>query len=161
MDFSKIDFVKLIAAIIVCQLAGAIGSFFTMPNIPTWYNGLAKPSFAPLGSVIGAVWITLYTLMGIALYIVWQRGFGKQEVKNAVSAFGLQLVLNALWSFLFFGLRSPFYGIVGIVLMWFAIAYTMLKFWKVSKNATYLLVPYIAWVTFAGYLNFTIWQMNP
>jgi len=160
MTRSKIDWTTLIIAIIVCQLAGIIGSAFTIPNIPTWYATLNKPDFAPPGSVIGAIWITLFTLMGIALYLIWTKGIKKENVKNAVTAFGVQLVLNAAWSFLFFGLRSPFYGLVGIMVMWIAIAYTMMKFWKVSKSATYLLVPYIAWVTFAGYLNFLIWQMN-
>jgi len=160
MARSDIDWVKLASAIIICQLAGIIGSVFTMPNVLTWYAVLNKPDFAPPGGVIGAVWITLFTLMGIALYLVWMKGMKKENVRNAVTAFGVQLVLNVAWSFLFFGLRSPFYGLIGIMAMWIAIAYTMMKFWKVSKTATYLLVPYIAWVTFAGYLNFLIWRMN-
>ena len=156
-----LDWKKLIAAIIICQMAGVVGSAFTLPNIPTWYNSLVKPGFAPPGSVIGAVWITLFTLMGVSLYLVWQKGMKKENTRNAVTAFGVQLVLNAAWSFLFFGLKSPFYGLVGIFAMWIAIAYTMTLFWRVSKTATYLLVPYLAWVTFAGYLNFLIWQLNP
>jgi len=155
-----IDWKKLIAAIVICQLAGVVGSVFTLPSIPVWYASLNKPGFAPPGSVIGAVWITLFTLMGIALYLIWMRGIRKENVRNAVTAFGVQLTLNAAWSFLFFGLRSPFYGLIGIAALWIVIAYTMLRFWKVSKTATYLFVPYIAWVTFAGYLNFLIWQMN-
>jgi len=156
-----IDWKKLIAAIIICQMAGVIGAVFTMPNIPIWYNALTKPDFAPPGSFIGTVWITLFTLMGISLYLVWQKGMKKENVRNAVTAFGTQLVLNMAWSFLFFGLKSPFYGLIGIFAMLIAIAYTMTKFWSVSKTATYLLVPYIAWVAFAGYLNFLIWQLNP
>ncbi|VVB73227.1 TspO/MBR family protein [uncultured archaeon] len=157
----KHDIWKLVIAIAVCQMAGVVGSLFTLPNIPTWYDALAKPDLAPPGSLIGLVWVTLFTLMGISLYMVWANGLKKEKVRGAVTAFGIQLVLNAAWSFLFFGLRSPFYGLIGIAVMWMAIAYTMAMFWKVSRTATYLLVPYIAWVTFAGYLNFLIWQLNP
>lgn len=160
MNLSKVDWVNLVAAIAVCQLAGVIGSIFTIPNIPTWYAGLMKPSFAPPGSLIGIVWLILYALMGIALYLVWKKGMKKQNVKESIAAFGTQLILNTAWSFLFFGMRSPLYGLICIIAMWIAIVYTMLKFWKVSKNAFYLMVPYLAWVTFAGALNFLIWRMN-
>lgn len=157
---AKINIVTLVAAIVVCQLAGVLGVIFTIPNIPTWYNTLSKPDFAPPGSLIGVVWILLYTLMGISLYIVWEKGLNKKVVRGAIDAFGVQLILNALWSFLFFGLRSPFYGLLGIILLWLAIVVTIMRFYKVSKNAAWLLVPYILWVSFAGILNFMIWQMN-
>jgi len=160
MGGPRIDWIKLTASIAVCQMAGVIGSAFTIPHITSWYNFLNKPAFAPSGSVIGVVWLVLYTLMGIAFYLVWTKDFKRREVKGAMDSFGVQLILNVVWSFLFFCLRSPLYGLVGIIALWLAIAYTMLRFWKVSKTATYLLVPYILWVTFAGYLNLLIWQMN-
>ena len=156
----RIDWLMLAAAIVVCQLAGVVGSVFTVPSIPAWYDQLAKPDIAPPGWVIGAVWITLYTLMGISLYLVWREGIGRSHVKGAIAAFGAQLLLNALWSFLFFGLRSPLYGLIGIAALWLAVGLTIVRFMKVSKTAAYLLVPYILWVTFAGYLNYLIWRMN-
>jgi len=158
---TKIDFVKLVAAIIMCSLAGAVGSIFTISAIQTWYTALNKPSFAPPNWVFGPAWTTLYILMGISLYIVWEKGIKKKEIRSAVKVFGVQLGLNAVWSFLFFGLRSPFYGLIGIVLLWLAIVWTMIKFWKISKTATYLLVPYILWVSFATILNLAVWQLNP
>jgi tryptophan-rich sensory protein len=104
--------------------------------------------------------------MAISLYIVWReydrREFRRRDaIKPMLMAFGAQLVLNAVWSFLFFGLRSPFYGLIGIILLWLAIVVTMIKFWKVSKTATWLLVPYILWVSFATILNYAVWQLNP
>jgi tryptophan-rich sensory protein len=162
----KIDLVKLGASLVVCFLAAAIGSVFTMPAIPTWYATLVKPSFAPPNWLFGPAWTTLYILMAISLYIVWveydKREFRRRDaIKPALMAFGAQLILNAAWSFLFFGLRSPFYGLVGIILVWLAIVWTMIKFWKISKTATWLLVPYILWVSFASILNYAVWQLNP
>lgn len=152
--------VKLVAAILICQLAGAIGSIFTFQSIPTWYASLAKPSFAPPNWLFGPVWITLYTLMGISLYLVWEKGFRKKENKIALYIFATQLVLNALWSVVFFGLRSTFYGLVTIVVLWIAIAATIISFYKISKKAAWLLVPYIVWVSIATVLNFYIWNIN-
>lgn len=99
----------LAACVIVCILAGVIGSVFTVQSIPTWYAGLSKPSFSPPNWAFAPVWTTLYVLMGISLYLVVRKGF--KEVKPQVYIFGAQLVLNAVWSFLFFGLRSPLYGL--------------------------------------------------
>jgi tryptophan-rich sensory protein len=150
---------RLLLSIVVCQLAGIIGSLFTMPAIPSWYAALNKPAFTPSGTVIGTVWIILYTLMGISLYLVWQKGVNK-KTRPALYAFGIQLALNALWSVLFFGLRSPLYGLIGIVALWFAILATIIMFRKISKQAAWLLVPYIAWVTFAAFLNFSVLMLN-
>jgi tryptophan-rich sensory protein len=149
---------RLLLSIVVCQLAGIIGSLFTMPAIPSWYAALNKPAFTPSGMVIGTVWIVLYTLMGISLYLVWQKGVSR-KTKPALYAFGIQLALNALWSFLFFGLRSPLYGLIGIVALWFAILVTIITFRKISMQAAWLLVPYIAWVTFATFLNWSIFVL--
>jgi len=146
---------RLLLSVIICQLAGIIGSFFTAPAIPAWYATLNKPAFTPSGMVIGTVWLLLYTLMGISLYLVWQKGVSK-KTRPAFYAFGVQLALNALWSVLFFGLRSPLYGLIGIVALWVAILVTIIRFRKISKQAAWLLVPYIAWVTFAAFLNWSI-----
>jgi len=157
----KIKITKLILAILICQSAGIVGSIFTSSSVQTWYTTLQKPSFTPPGWFIGTVWIILYTLMGISLYLVWNKGLRNKRVKNSLYLFGLQLILNAVWSLLFFGLRSPFLALIEIVFLWVAIAFTILKFYKISKTAGLLLIPYIVWVSVALTLNFYIWRLNP
>jgi benzodiazapine receptor len=151
---------RLVISILVCQMAGLIGSIFTMPSIPTWYASLAKPWFSPPNWLFGPVWITLYLLMGISLYLVWDRGLEKRGVKKALSVFGIQLVLNALWSFLFFGLLSPILGLVCIVMLWFAILASIILFYRIDRRAGIILLPYIIWVTIATLLNLYIWLLN-
>lgn len=151
----------LIACIIACQLAGAIGSLFTFSAIPAWYATLNKPFFSPPNWLVGPAWLTLYTLMGIALYLVWAKRKENAKANAAIAVFGVQLALNALWSILFFGLRSPLLGLVEIIALWLAILFTILKFHAVSKKAARLLVPYILWVSFASALNFAIVVLNP
>ncbi|MFB0562026.1 MAG: TspO/MBR family protein [Candidatus Lokiarchaeia archaeon] len=152
---------KLIVSILIAEFAGIIGSVFTTPSIPIWYEFLIKPSFNPPSWLFGPVWTTLFLLMGISAYLVWIEGWENKEVKIALSVYGVQLVLNTLWSILFFGLQSPFAGFLGIIPLWIAIVLTILLFYKISKKAAYLLIPYILWVSFAAILNFTIWQLNP
>ncbi len=151
---------QVILSIIICEAAGLIGSIFTTPNIPTWYATLQKPSFAPPNWVFGPVWTTLFALMGIAAYLVWRRGTKNKIVKSALFIFGCQLALNIMWSVLFFGLQSPEAAFVEIIILWLAIALSIRAFFKVSKPAAYLLLPYIAWVTFAGFLNYMIAVLN-
>ncbi len=151
---------RLVSAIAVCQLAGIIGSVFTVSSIPTWYAGLEKPFFAPPNWLFAPVWLSLYTLMGVSLYLVWSRGVDDRSVRAALSVFGIQLVLNALWSVLFFGLRSPLLGLIEIAALWIAIVATIVLFYRVSRAAGLLLVPYIAWVTIAAVLNGLIWSLN-
>jgi tryptophan-rich sensory protein len=158
MKFNKI--IRFVLSIALCQAAGLIGSLFTTPSIPTWYASLQKPSFAPPNWLFGPVWITLYTLMGISLYLVWNKGLKNKLVNKCLFIFGIQLVLNALWSFLFFGLRSPLYGFIEIIFLWIAIGFTILKFYRISKNAAFLLLPYMTWVTIATVLNYFIWILN-
>lgn len=147
-------------SILLCQFAGLIGSVFTASSLENWYLFLEKPAFNPPAWVFFPAWVTLYTLMGISLYLVWVKGLQEQEVKKGMFIFGIQLGLNALWSILFFGLKSPYYAFVEIVLLWFAILLTILKFRKISKTASYLLFPYILWVSFAMLLNYYIWILN-
>jgi tryptophan-rich sensory protein len=151
---------KLIASIVICQLAGVIGSLFTTPAIPTWYATLRKPSFNPPNWIFSPVWITLFVLMGIAAFLVWNKGLSDQKVKIALSIFAVQLILNVLWSVMFFGLRSPLAGLFDIVVLWMAILLTILYFFRVSSAAGILLIPYILWVSFAAVLNFSIWRLN-
>jgi benzodiazapine receptor len=156
----SVDVLTLVASILICQVAGLIGSLFTTPAIPTWYAGLAKPWFTPPRWLFAPVWTSLFLLMGIALFIVWRQGWGDRAVRIALSAFGAQLVLNILWSVLFFGLRSPLAGLIEIVVLWFAIALTVASCWRVSTRAGVLLVPYLVWVGFAMILNLSIWRLN-
>ena len=152
--------IKLIVSITICLFAGFLGSFFTIPAIPTWYATLAKPSFAPPNWLFFPVWTTLFVMMGISLYLVWRRGLEGQQVKNALVIFAVQLILNVLWSAAFFGLRSPLSGLIEISILWISIAFTIMIFMKISRTAGLLLIPYIIWVSFAATLNFMIWRLN-
>jgi benzodiazapine receptor len=154
------EILKLIISILVCQLAGFVGSIFTTPSVPTWYATLKKPAFTPSNSIFGPVWTTLFILMGISMYLIWKKGFQNRDVKIALFIFGAQLVLNILWSFLFFGLRCPSCAFVEIIILWIAILITILSFVKISQIAGVLLLPYIIWVSFAAVLNFSIWTLN-
>ncbi|MEM4230293.1 MAG: TspO/MBR family protein [Candidatus Pacearchaeota archaeon] len=151
---------KFVIAIIICQLAGVVGSIFTSKSVNTWYTTLQKPSLTPPGNVIGIVWIVLFVLMGISLYVVWDKFPKNKKSKSALFTFGVQLVLNILWSVFFFGMKSPFLALINIGLLWLFILLTILSFYKISKISAYLLVPYIVWVSFASYLNFSIWRLN-
>ena len=154
------DIAKLVVSIIACQGAGLIGSLFTTPAIPTWYAGLQKPPFTPPSWLFAPAWVTLYLLMGIAAFLVWRMGLDKREVRTALIIFLAQLVLNALWSVAFFGMQSPLYGVIVIALLWAAILVTIIRFARLSRNAAWLLVPYILWVSFAAVLNISIWLLN-
>ena len=156
----KIDFPKLAIAILVSLSAGAIGSVFTFSAIGSWYAFLNKPAFAPPNWVFGPVWTTLYALMGIAAFLVWKSGWERKEVKVALGVFGLQFFLNATWSIVFFGLQSPGWALVNIIALWIAIVWTIIVFYRISKPAAYLILPYIFWVSFASYLNYSIWMLN-
>jgi len=162
---------KLIIAIVVSELAGIIGSVFTTPSIAGWYSGIVKPALNPPAWVFGPVWTTLFALMGIAAFLVWKKGLDRRDVnphtkgfgvgvKIALILFGIQLVLNTLWSIIFFGLHSPGGALVEIVFLWLAILATIIAFAKISKPAAWLLSPYILWVSFAMYLNYSIWVLN-
>ena len=171
--------IKLIISVLICQGAGVIGSIFTAKAIPSWYAGLAKPGFTPPSWVFAPAWTALFLLMGISLYLVWEkklavrslppnsgekywnpiskkmwRGSWKEE--NTIIIFFLQLGLNVLWSVLFFWLRAPDIAFVEIIILWFAILYTLVNFYRISKLAAYLLLPYLAWVSFAAVLNLFI-----
>jgi tryptophan-rich sensory protein len=151
------NLLKLVASILICQMAGIVGSFFTMPAISGWYATLNKPWFTPPGWFIGVVWLTLFTFMGIALYLVWHKGFARLTL----GIFSVQLVLNMLWSFLFFGFQSPLLGLIEIAILWVFIALNIWAFWRIDKRAGYMLLPYIMWVTIAAILNYYVFLLNP
>jgi tryptophan-rich sensory protein len=153
------EILKLVASVILCQIAGFLGSLFTTPAIPTWYATLKKPFFTPPNWIFSPVWISLFILMGISLFFVWRRQ-GHPQLRMALFFFFVQLVLNIFWSVAFFGLRAPLLGLINIVLLWFAILFTITNFLKVSKFAGALLIPYFLWVSFAALLNFSLWILN-
>lgn len=132
----KINLLKLIGAILICQMAGVLGSIATISAIPTWYVTLKKPFFSPPNWVFGPVWITLYTMMGLSLYTVWEKK--KKICEGGLCYFWTQLALNALWSLIFFGARNLWFGFVIIVFLWVMILLTIIKFRKVSKKAAFL-----------------------
>ncbi len=144
---------KLLIAIIVSEAAGGIGALFTTPSIPTWYAQLPKPDWTPPGWVFGPVWTTLFLLMGIAAYIVWMRGWKDREVQLALTVFCAQLVLNVMWSAIFFGLHDVGMAFGEIIVLWAVIFVTMILFFQISRPAGWLLLPYLVWVAFAGVLN--------
>ena len=149
---------KLIVAVTVSELAGIVGSGFTSSSIQGWYSTLNKPALNPPSWLFGPVWVTLYALMGISLWLIWKSNAG--EKKKAIGLFAIQLALNAIWSPVFFGAHSIGDALAILVLLWAAIVLTILVFKKVSKPAAWLLAPYIAWVSFALYLNLAIWTLN-
>jgi tryptophan-rich sensory protein len=146
----------LVAFLVLSFLAAAIGGRLTAASVRTWYPLLRKPTWTPPSWVFGPVWTLLYTLMAVAAWLVWRQvGPGSE-----VAAYGVQLALNVAWSYYFFGRRSPRDGVVAIVLLWIAIAVTLVLFWRVTALAGWLFVPYLAWVSLAGWLNFNVWRLN-
>jgi tryptophan-rich sensory protein len=154
------QWIALAVSILVPLAAGFIGSIFTSPSIPHWYADLAKPTLTPPGWVFGPVWTTLFILMGVAAFLVWRRGWEKKDVKTALCIFAFQLILNTLWSIVFFGLHSPGGALVEIIFLWLAILATIITCAKISRTAGWLLAPYILWVSFAVYLNYSIYALN-
>lgn len=152
-------FIPIFVSIIIAQAAGAIGSIFTAPNIPVWYEMLVKPEWNPPSWVFGPVWISLYTLMGIAAYLIWKKR-GEPGAKIALWVYGIHLILNTLWSIIFFGMRNPGLAFMEILVLLASILLTTWLFKKIDWRAAALMLPYIAWVSFASFLNYTIWQLN-
>jgi tryptophan-rich sensory protein len=150
-------FLALLAWLAVCFGAAAMGGLF-MPG--EWYASLQKPSWNPPGWIFGPVWTALYAMMAVAAWLVWRQG-GWDKQRKPLLIFLAQLALNALWTPLFFGLHWPGVAFAEIVLLWLAIAATIVVFRPVSRTALMLLVPYLAWVSFAAVLNFTLWRLNP
>lgn len=149
-----------VVGILIAQAAGGIGGYFTASKIPTWFVTLVKPTWQPPSWVFGPVWTTLFLLMGYASALVWDRRGQSPLAKAALIAYAVQLALNVLWSYLFFGLQSPGAAFAEIIVLTLAIIVTLVLFRRVSPIAGWLLVPYLAWALFASYLNYTIWRLN-
>lgn len=152
---------KFIIAIVAVELAGIIGAVFTMPAIGGWYATLNRPVLNPPNWIFGPVWTTLYFLMGVAIWLIWANtAVNSKEKKKAFIIFALQLALNVLWSIIFFGWHNPGLAFFELILLWLSILWTIFVFYKISRPAAWLLLPYIIWVSFAGYLNCAIWLLN-
>ena len=154
------DILKVVFSILICQAAGFLGSLATTPSIATWYKTVAKPSFNPPNAIFGPVWLSLYLMMSISLFLVWRQWGAAKGVRPALIIFFVQLALNTLWSVLFFGLHQPGWAFLEIVVLWLFILLTMIVFWRLSRAAGLLLLPYLLWVSFASALNFAIWRLN-
>jgi len=151
---------RFIISIIICQSAGIFGSLFTFEAVPDWYITLEKPFFAPPNWIFGPVWIILYYLMGVSLYIVWKDEL-KSKTRNVFFVvFAIQLILNALWSLLFFGLKSPLLGLIDILILDVMLVVTIFYATRVSKYAAMLLIPYMVWIIIASVLNYAILVLN-
>ena len=157
---SRLSIGRLIISLVIPFLASAIGGIFTASSVSTWYVTLNKPFFNPPSWVFGPVWTVLYLMMGIALYLVWTTKTGAKNKYVAFIVFGVQIFLNALWSVLFFGLKNPLFAFVEIVFLWIAILATIAYFYRIKKTASYLLIPYILWVSFAAVLNLSLFILN-
>lgn len=154
--------ISLFVFIAIVEVIQFLGAFPTLEAVINWYPDLAKPFFNPPNWLFAPVWTILYLLIALSGWMVWKEREGKERaVDLALVVYGVQLVLNAVWSYLFFGSRLLGFAFGEIIILWIAIAANIYFFKKISKGAAYLLVPYILWVSFAALLNFSVWQLNP
>jgi translocator protein len=154
------DWLPLGVSIAVCFAAAGIGSLFTDPEMGGWYARLIKPSWTPPNWVFGPVWSALYLMMAVAAWLVWREKGLTGAAALPLALFAAQLVFNAAWSILFFGMHRIGLALADIMLLWSAILVTMLTFWRISPWAGALMLPYLLWVTYASALNYSIWKMN-
>lgn len=153
------NLLKLIGLVFICFLPGIIGGFFTANNLYPWFSLLTKPSFSPPSWIFAPVWTVLYTLMGISLFLILCASNSKNKTQG-VLFFAVQLVLNCLWSVVFFGLHRILLAFIVIIALLLFIILSILRFYKVSKPAAYILIPYLLWVSFASVLNFSLYFLN-
>lgn len=152
---------RILVVVVTCLVIGYFSGMVTRSAITTWYPTLIKPIFNPPNWIFAPVWSMLYVMMGVAAGLIWNKmESDKVVVKNALVIFAVQLALNALWSYLFFGLKNPMLAGIEIILLWLMIFETYTKFIKINKTAGYLLIPYLLWVSFAMVLNASIWWLN-
>ena len=159
-SFNRQSALILIGAVLLCNCVGLLGALATSTGPGSWYETLVKPAFNPPSWLFAPVWTLLYILMGISLYLVimeWKKG---RDVRIPLILFAIQLILNTLWSFAFFALESTLYGLLVIIPLWIFIAATMVAFFPVRKAATWLLIPYLLWVSFATVLNYALYALN-
>jgi tryptophan-rich sensory protein len=160
-SFNIREIPKLIISILIVFLAGAVGTVFTLKEITGWYAYLPKPSWTPPNWAFGPIWSTLYVLMGISLFLVWREGLNRKDVQVAIGVFAVQLIINVVWSLVFFGTHNIFGGLVLVLLLWVAILVNIIVFYRISKPAGLILIPYIVWVSIASYLNYSVLILTP
>ncbi len=155
---------KLLISLAIPQMVGLVGALFTNSGVSSWYLTLAKSALNPPSWIFGPVWTLLYLMMGFAFYLVWSNHSGVLEnlriKKLGMISWWVQLCLNGVWSIFFFSLHNPALALVDITLLWVAIIVTIKLFYKISRTAAWLLLPYLLWVSFAMYLNYSIWALN-
>jgi len=151
---------KIVLCVVACIVIGGLSGLATSNSINTWYVHLNKPSFNPPNWLFGPAWTLLYTLMGIAVALIWHKGWANKLVRNAVYLFAAQLILNAFWSIAFFGMQSPVLGLMVIVVLLVLIVTCIILFRRIDKVAAWLLLPYLLWVSFATVLNLSIVMLN-
>ncbi|MDJ0625296.1 MAG: TspO/MBR family protein [Candidatus Caenarcaniphilales bacterium] len=149
---------SLIGFVFVCQLAGLIGGLITSNSVDTWYSTLIRPSLTPPNWIFGPVWTILYALLGVSSWIIFQSESSWK--KRALTAFFINILINVIWSFLFFGLQSTLLGFIWIIVLELSIIWVLVEFWRVSKLASFLMLPYFLWVSFASFVAFNIWWLN-
>lgn len=159
--FDTKEILRLIVSIVIVFLAGTVGTLYTLKEITTWYVTLVKPSWTPPNWAFGPIWTTLYVLIGISLYLVWKQGLDRIEVRIALLVFAVQLILNVVWSLVFFGTHNIFGGLVLVILLWISILANIIVFYRISKPGGLILIPYLIWVTIASYLNYIVFVLNP
>lgn len=150
---------EAIISIVIAELVGGVGSFFTVDSVRTWLPTLVQPSWMPPNWLFGPVWTILYALMGLAVAWIWRKRKNK-KARLALGIYEVQLFFNLIWSIIFFGSHSPFWALMDVIVLWGLIILMMLKFYALDKKAGWILLPYLAWVTFATVLNFAIWRLN-
>ena len=151
--------IGLAVSMLICFGAAGLGSLLTTPSIGGWYTALLKPSWTPPNWVFGPVWTALYLAMAIAAWLVWRRA-GFAGAKLALALFAAQLILNVCWSAIFFSAHLPGLAFAELVVLWLLILATLVAFWPLSRAASWLMLPYLLWVAFAGALNYAIWRLN-
>lgn len=158
MGISQI--IKLFICLAASFLTAILGGFFTSISVTTWYLALIKPAGTPPPWLFGPVWSLLYFLMAIAIFLIWRTPDKKPQVAFALQVYFVHLLINLLWSAVFFGLQSPFFGLLILFSLWVMIGILLFLFFLINKEASLLMVPYWLWITYAMYLNFGIWQLN-
>lgn len=154
------NYLKFLISIIIPLVIGGISGGFTVSAINGWYATINKPWFNPPNWIFGPVWTSLYVMMGIAFYLIWKSDAATALKNKAITLFFIQLTVNFLWSIIFFYFQQPGWAFIDIVIMWVMILLTIFSFGKISAAASWLMVPYICWVSFAAVLNFAIWKLN-
>ncbi len=152
--------VKLVLSLAITVILGLSGGFFSVSEIPGWYAQLQRPSWNPPNWIFPPVWTLLFVMMGISLFLVWKNNAPVRVKKMAIMIFSIQLLLNILWSYVFFKQHTMGWALAEIIILWIAILLTIFAFGKISSLAAWLLVPYISWVSFAAILNYTFWKIN-